>query len=477
MKPDKRLTIFMFLWTMVILFDLVGTRRWYFELEGDNILAGWFQIPLAAAALAVLWRPASWPRFMLMIGLHVVVIGLKLPIVSNHALIIAFANLTMLLAWMVWRYGDMTKPLYEILAPSVRIQLLILYFFAILHKLNIDFLTPAESCATIFYLHITEWLPFLPSQLAGFSAVIGIVAETAILLLLCWPRGRVWGILVGMAFHSMLTLDLYQHFFDFSSLMFALYWLFVPDDFLTTFEARWHRLTWRGQWYPFATPALYEKAIRWLLVGVFMVSMGFGFFHQEPLWFNLHFYSRQLLWFIYGPLLILMFGLTALTLPRPYRYQVPFFHYSQPLKMGLFMLIPLLLILNGFSPYLGLRTGNAFDMYSNLRIEGGRSNHLIFQRTLGLFTDDVVTIISSSDPFLQSLADQHLGLVYFTFRDYLSHHRNIVVTYQLQGRSRIYEYADLFNAPSLFKQQPWLLRKLLYFRAVDLEKTTTRCIF
>jgi hypothetical protein len=409
-----------------------------------------------------------------MLGLHVVVIWLKLPIVSNHALLIAFVNLTMLLAWVVWRYDDVTKPLYEMLAPSVRVQLLILYFFAILHKLNVDFLTPAESCATIFYLHINEWLPFVPIQLAGFSAVIGIVAETAILLLLCWPRGRLWGILLGMLFHSTLTFDLYQHFFDFSSLMFAFYWLFVPDDFLTAFEARWQNLTWRGQFYSFATPALYEKAIRWLLIGVFLFSMGFGFFHEESRWFDLHFYSRQLLWFVYGPLLLLMFSFTALTLTQPYRYQTPFFHYASPLKTALFMFIPLLLILNGFSPYLGLRTANAFDMYSNLRIEGGRSNHLIFRRPLDLLTYDLVTIIHSSDPFLQSQADQHLGFVYFEFWDYVSHHPNITVIYQRQGQT--YSISHASDMPDLATPPALLWRKLLHFRQVDLEENGARCL-
>ena len=40
-------------------------------------------------------------------------------------------------------------------------------------------------------------------------------------------------------------------------------------------------------------------------------------------------------------------------------------------------IFPAVLILHGFTSYLGLRTAGNFSMFSNLRTEGARSNHLV----------------------------------------------------------------------------------------------------
>jgi NADH:ubiquinone oxidoreductase subunit 6 (subunit J) len=59
------------------------------------------------------------------------------------------------------------------------------------------------------------------------------------------------------------------------------------------------------------------------------------------------------------------------------------------------LLIPALLFANGLMPYLGLKTETSFAMYSNLRTEGGYSNHWLmpaslqvwdYQRDLSQFT-------------------------------------------------------------------------------------------
>jgi len=52
-------------------------------------------------------------------------------------------------------------------------------------------------------------------------------------------------------------------------------------------------------------------------------------------------------------------------------------------------------VLNGLSPYLGLKTRAAFTMYSNLRLEAADSNHLLWPRSLNLLgtLDEPVTIL------------------------------------------------------------------------------------
>ena len=47
---------------------------------------------------------------------------------------------------------------------------------------------------------------------------------------------------------------------------------------------------------------------------------------------------------------------------------------------AVFLLVPLLVVVNGFTPYLELKTGYGWNMYSNLRTVDGESNHLLVRR-------------------------------------------------------------------------------------------------
>ena len=58
--------------------------------------------------------------------------------------------------------------------------------------------------------------------------------------------------------------------------------------------------------------------------------------------------------------------------------------------------MPLGLLLFGLTSYFGLRTAGNFSMYSNLRTEAGRSNHLVLgdnQLKWASYQDDVVRIV------------------------------------------------------------------------------------
>ena len=126
--------------------------------------------------------------------------------------------------------------------------------------------------------------------------------------------------------------------------------------------------------------------------------------------------------------------------------------------------MPLLTILNGTSPYLGLKTETAFAMYSNLRTEGERSNHLLVPRAVQLFDfqQNLVEIKDSSSGFLKNLAQRRLLLPFFEVRAFLNSHPNTTLTYLRHAPP---------GAPpddQLRQPIPWPLRKLLYFRPVAL---------
>jgi hypothetical protein len=83
--------------------------------------------------------------------------------------------------------------------------------------------------------------------------------------------------------------------------------------------------------------------------------------------------------------------------------------------------------------------------------------------------EDLVTLVRSSDPELQKLADLGIRLTYFEFRSYLSRRfekggGEISLSYVRQGTRR--EVRNRASAPELFQPDSILLRKLLCFRPV-----------
>jgi len=63
----------------------------------------------------------------------------------------------------------------------------------------------------------------------------------------------------------------------------------------------------------------------------------------------------------------------------------------------------LLAALNGAAPYLGLKTQSTWALWSNLRVEGGTTNHLFIPASLQLFgyTGECVTVTKTNVPALQ----------------------------------------------------------------------------
>jgi hypothetical protein len=139
------------------------------------------------------------------------------------------------------------------------------------------------------------------------------------------------------------------------------------------------------------------------------------------------------------------------------------------LPRPVFLVFPLLVLLNGLSPYFGLKTQTAFSMFSNLRTEGGATNHLLIARPLGLcgYQEDIVTILRSSDPDLQWYADSGFRVAWFEFRDYASGRPELAVRYRRGGSER--DVARAGDDAELSAPTPYLLRKFLLFRRVTVD--------
>jgi hypothetical protein len=136
-----------------------------------------------------------------------------------------------------------------------------------------------------------------------------------------------------------------------------------------------------------------------------------------------------------------------------------------------FYLIPVLIFCNGLCPYLGLKTEKSFAMFSNLRTEGGSSNHLLITKPLYLtnWQLDLVDVKASDLPALQAFVDNRQLITYFEFRRIASEaHTNFFVEFVRHGQRQTARVANgQSNQPGLTTPYPWLMAKFVRFRPID----------
>jgi len=110
-------------------------------------------------------------------------------------------------------------------------------------------------------------------------------------------------------------------------------------------------------------------------------------------------------------------------------------------------------------------------MYSNLRTEGGRSNHIIIQRPLALanYQLDLVRVIDSNDPELELMAQEWDAVPYFWVRRRVwtlaaDGRRGVSINYIRNGQS--VSLAEAERDPELARAPTWLEAKFLVFRVI-----------
>ena len=162
------------------------------------------------------------------------------------------------------------------------------------------------------------------------------------------------------------------------------------------------------------------------------------------------------LWWIYGTCAIV--GLATLMFRRPPAIAGASNAFDLP--HPILAAVPVLVFLNGAAPHLGLQTTANWAMYSNLRTEGGRSNHLLVPAGAQVFgyQRDVVQIIRSSAPSLGAEAGRYIP--YFELR----REPQASVTYVRRGVR--YRYPHVAEDPA-FREIPRLAAALMVFRAFD----------
>ncbi|MGA9312596.1 MAG: hypothetical protein WBV74_19840 [Pseudonocardiaceae bacterium] len=451
------LTIFASLWAVAALFHVLGPSGAAIGVFGNPTALGLTHVLLALCAIWLLARPAQNLPLMLLAVFGLIAAWREAPTLGNHWLVASLVNLALLLAalgtmreWSIDR-----SRLAEAFLPVARWCLVLFYAFAAFSKLNSAFFDTTVSCSTYYFdetarsLGLNTPLAVGAGGLADLLPFVTAGTELSIPILLFSRRTRVFGVVLGLGFHSLIALDRLHLFVDFSSVLAAMFVLFLPTGFATS-----------------ALGFLKGKGGRLLVfwatvTGLVLVAQWIG---RGEIAYFVFSEGRLFLWYVFDAAIVLGVAMW-LARHRMYTLERPFaFRGNGPIWLAV---IPALLVLNGLLPYFELRTAYAFNMYSNLRMVGGYSNHFIVRSSLPLSgrQADLVKVVASNDPGLSMYATDNYLLPWDSFRAYLAKQPDDAILYERGGKryvvNRAADYPELVTAPSLLAQ------KLLALRAVD----------
>ena len=395
------------LWPLAILFHLAGNGGHLLALTsvgmlqlGLVILAGWTLVqprPAVAAGLAALYLTVLW---------------IKMPVVGNHEIILGLFSATVIPAAAV---GRGRWPV--LVAQPGRAILVVAYGTIAVSKLNTGFFDLVGSCAVLFADEFGAIVGAAPSNSSVLSAaIIAVTAgtEVSIPILLMIRRFRLYGVGLALAFHFVLALDPVSHIWDFSAVLLPLFLLFMPVGF--------HRQLDRSLASVDRRPEGERTLAVAVIIGLAGIAMAGGLPFSAPTW-SVAFPA----WLAVSGLVLVhywRFGVAQGFGRRQTTTESQLLNGWEPKTVVRLstLLIVAVAVLNGLSPYLEVRSAAAFNMYSNLRVIDGDSNHLLINSLRSNDRAYAEMVDVAQDSSLEFYLDNRLALPVETLDRYLSDH-------------------------------------------------------
>lgn len=432
------------------LFSFLNALYWVFhravfELPPTLWLVGALGVLLAA-------RPRSPRLFFLLIVATCVDSWLQMPAYSNHTVVKNVALLAMLVAavYTLLR-GEGLDSFMARFAPIGRCALLVMYFFGVFHKLNTDYLNPSVSCAVAVWNAMPGPLGEINHPWFQLLTIYGaLVIESAILLGLLMKRSRQAAVVAGIAFHALLALSAYGYYPSFSTLTIALHLLYLSPEAA-------ERIVRSHAW-------LRMQRIAHSGPGLLAVAAWFGL--MALLSWVPYVSSLGLVWLIWAgwmAALVCKYGWEG----KSEATMGPS-TYSRTWGMNL---ISLLFFVNCAAPYLGLKNAQAINMFANLNLEGGRSNHLVFSSppsAFGYVSDLAKPLRSTGSVYLGWITEHNLNITYYDLLNQLERTPDAVVTYERGGKTYEGQTAATLESDIKRELHPRWIRNLFLFRPTDL---------
>jgi hypothetical protein len=456
------LALFACMWAMASLFHVLGPSGRAVDVFSGVTTVGLLHVAIGIAALAVLIAPRSMPRLLVLAALGPLSAWFEAPVLGSHWALAALIDIGILAAAIAG-----SRRFARNAVVLARWVFVIGYGFAAFAKLNSGFFNPAVSCGNYFVNELSDSLHLgfttASSGLAGYIApVMTATIELSVPVLLVFRRTRIFGVVLGLVFHSVIALDQSHLFSDFSSVLLALFVLFLPPSFATGVVARVRGLERRTR----------ERVTMLALVGLGLVLLA-QWFDRTNATNRVFVDGRAWAWLIYDVAVLATVAMFVVRERHALAAEPHAFSWDE--MPAWLLVVPALAVMTGLAPYLELRTAYSFNMYANLVTANGDSNHFIIRRTVPLtdFQSDQVHIVASSDPGLAEYADQNWNLPYLQVRAYLSKHPDASVTYRRGNVTRTLAHAS--DDPALVKPVSSLEQKLYAFRALDANGQPPRC--
>lgn len=425
---------------------------YFFQVWGLTIDKGALPPPIHGSMMALsvlgVLLPRLWPVLLLNACAFAAAYLMASPIASNNQTTAFFFALVVLGAFAFSRGPDRDAR-FRAIAGAGRWLLPVMYFFGIYHKINADFLDPAVSCAVVLYRALFEGSILEGWRLGQWGAIYAtFVIEAVAMVALFIPRLKLFGVLIGVPFHVIIGFTGYSYYKDFSTIVLVLYALFLPREVFTgavegtaRVAGGLGRALWAGRM------ALVALVVAYVLTSGVLADV----FAAVPT-------DRGFMPF-FGVYALAFYGFAVLFMPRDGGSRAP----CSP--AGLYIL-PILFLLNGFSPYLGLKTESSIAMFSNLHTEGGETNHLLTGVLPGGFgyQSDLVRPTGSNEPrFDAAFVARGLWLTRWELDRLRSLTPGLMVTYQTADGSAFSSEGEANS----YLAAGWLARKFLIFKPVD----------
>ncbi|MBW3603377.1 MAG: hypothetical protein KY460_00470 [Actinobacteria bacterium] len=391
-------------------------------------------LALAVAVAAVVARPSSRRWWAAAAGLQLATVWLEAPVLGNHWLLMGCFSLAVLLAL------TRAQP-WPWLASVVGWSFIAFYAFAAFAKLNTSFLEPSVSCA-VFYADqgLASWgLPTLPrgSGVAVLPIATALVVELSVPVLLVVRRARSIGVTLAAVFHYVISLDLAQHFFDFTAVIFVgLAVLAAPEATRPI-----------GDWIDRR-----PRAVR-LLAAVWAVLILAAVLPPSP---PLQVLGSLVFFASWAPLGAAIVWWAVRATRRPAATHLGRFDVAAAVLVAL-------VVLNGVTPYIGLKTAFGWNMYANLVTSGGRSNHLLVPGVAPAVDAEYVVVTAASEEALRAYVGSGWAVPERNLRDHLAAHPRATVTFERADGTVVSG-----TGRQLGRALPLVVRRLAPLRSVDL---------
>lgn len=381
-----------------------------------------FQLIPMGLSVAVLFRPGNARLVFAFVSSNLLLIVLEGGTIVNHwiaeGMMMALVLAIFVSEWYRQRrFPDSLEGFGEKCLGAIRYFPIILFFWAAFHKINTDFFDPERSCAAEHYLNLGWLFGRLPNPLwlRQILPYVTVFVEFGYALLLLVPRTRVLGVLLALPFHFAMSLNGWVMF---GTMFIVFYACFAPHDFWRFAGRAWGPRLVRG-YLSWLSAALYlgfaaisiavlarpsivadRAVIDKALAGLW----GGTLFHFPPrvvgvLAIDVHSFVVGIGVVGFQLFLALIIPCYAYwyfarrkraraTAPGPAmgRARSPGAPVSGALRWCRGVTIGLM-IANGVMPYLGFRTAAVFSMFSNLKTEGGVSNHLVIPKSFQIWDE------------------------------------------------------------------------------------------